>query len=361
MYNFIAQAQATYLDLYNFVRPVHKANTAAEFEEIGKLRYKIYVTEMGLIEEDADHARQTLIFKDEQICPHTHTFYTKVNNKIISTHMIKSYPAGHDRKYIGDKYALHALPGIESHPIAEISKFMILPEHRGTELMGLMARHSAKYIVDDLKTGFGFLSCEPSLYRLYQSAGAQCYTDKFLQQEDRLEIRMVFHMTNNAYQKQINSPLLDIFKKYEHKVGLTEDIKSAVRSIIDQHHGRIVCESAKIFKQLLKTQMQSHASFLKTVSSDNLKGLSRKSLMINFQEDHRLVIPGQKCISAFIVLDGECLIKHEEKDFEAVGIGQILNPYDPATGKSLAEITVKKGATLLVVKNKHLYNLENLN
>ncbi|MDQ1455479.1 MAG: hypothetical protein QOH28_1099, partial [Actinomycetota bacterium] len=144
---------------FDFLRAV----SAEEVEAVQRLRYAVYVEELGRYREVADRAsRKFAEPEDDQ----SWIFYARDGDEVVAATRMTWGGEGFSARQI-DQYQL--APFLEEIPPALMAvgeRSSVLPAYRGTGVLDEMMQHSRPFIDShDLRLVFG--CCEPHLLSLY--------------------------------------------------------------------------------------------------------------------------------------------------------------------------------------------------
>jgi cyclic nucleotide-binding protein/GNAT acetyltransferase-like protein len=154
---------------FDFVRAV----SAEEVEAVQRLRYAVYVEELGRYREVADRAsRKFAEPEDDQ----SWIFYARDGDEVVAATRMTWGGEGFSARQI-DQYQL--APFLEEIPPALMAvgeRSSVLPAYRGTGVLDEMMQYSRPFLDShDLRLVFG--CCEPHLLSLYLGMGQRPYAE----------------------------------------------------------------------------------------------------------------------------------------------------------------------------------------
>ena len=157
------------------------ADSSEQRAAVQRLRYAIYVEELGRYLAAADHATRLLADPEDE---YSWLFYALDGGEVVaSTRVTWGGEADFSSRQV-EQYSLEPfLAEIPKEMIAVGERTMVRPDHRGSgaldELMALTAAHTEAH---DLRVCFG--ACEPHLLSLYIGMGQQPYADRNINSEE---------------------------------------------------------------------------------------------------------------------------------------------------------------------------------
>lgn len=179
--------------------------TYEERLDVYRLRYNVYIVEMGRKQKYADHERKTI---EEPIDNYSIIFSANKNGTCIGTIRLtikEQHPLECEEFYGLENYIHY-----RDHEIAEVGKFLFLKEYRST-----------KYILDLLLYAYRwafakgikvvFFNSNPHLLKLYTKVGCKICGPYFLHPDlKEMVAPLVFVVDDLSYLMSIGSP----FYKY---------------------------------------------------------------------------------------------------------------------------------------------------
>ncbi len=150
-----------------------RATTAAEIEAVQRLRYAVYVEELGRYQDVADTASGRLAEPGDK---HSWIFYARDGDEfVVATRMTWGGDRFSERQI--DQYQLR--PFLEEIPPALMGvgeRNSVLPAYRGTGVFDDLVQHGRPHIdAYDLRVVFG--CCEPHPLSLFVGMGQRPYAD----------------------------------------------------------------------------------------------------------------------------------------------------------------------------------------
>lgn len=188
--------------------PVQQAHTEAEREAIFRLRYDIYVGELGKRNVVADHERRWI--KDpEDDAEGTALFYSGPADAPVGTSRAQIWRPGRVPRADFEMLGMDRFPGIAGYTTAEGARLMIRPSARGSLVMPALAIHGYRYAVAQ-GVDLIFAWCAPGLVHAYRRLGYRPYGMSMIPTPDGLRVPLVGVPSDLAYLQKVRSPLLPL-------------------------------------------------------------------------------------------------------------------------------------------------------
>ena len=188
----------------------HYAETEAERESIYRLRYNVYVEEMHIFGDVADHENQLLTGPNDATA---RLLYAKVDDEIVGSLRLN---LGKDAPYseeLEQTYNLNQFrSAIDDEQMLVLTRFMVKSEYRGTSLAHQMICQVAELCVAE-NIEVSFCDCQPHLVRYYQRIGFRSYQcTVYNDPEFGIMIPLAFINGDVAYLQRTRSPMKSIFE-----------------------------------------------------------------------------------------------------------------------------------------------------
>ena len=159
---------------------VGRVSTAAELEAVQRLRYDVYVEEMGRYRSIADHTNRRLREPEDD---HSWVFFARDGDRIVGTTRLTWGGDGFSDRQVEHYRIRPFLDEVPAERIAVGERGMVLPEYRGTGLYEALMAASEQPIADhDVRLIFG--ACEPHLLWAYIAMGQRPYADRNISSDE---------------------------------------------------------------------------------------------------------------------------------------------------------------------------------
>ena len=187
-------------DLNVLVRP---AASAADYDALYRLRYRVYVEELGFTQVYADHGRRTV---RDPLDATAITLIAEIDGAIIGT--VRTNVAGDcDLGKYAVLHRLHELDGVSPEEISMTSKLIVAERYRNRRVM-LRLAHTVFRIAVSRGVKVDFIDCERHLIPIYYRLGYRQTTEKPFEHPElgpRYPMRL---FTDRSYLSRVRSPFV---------------------------------------------------------------------------------------------------------------------------------------------------------
>jgi len=199
------------------------ASTEWERQEIFRMRYRIYVEEMGRQPVAADHRRKLLA---DELDRWALLLYAKAGSELIATMrinigLIDEFPRDLARLLYMDKFRRFCEDS--GYPlVAFSSKLMVSPAYRNSSALHLLTAKGYELYCNH-QVQFNFGGCNFYLLRLYEQFGCRRFGRNFVDPGFGLLAPFVLLVDDIEHLKAVRSPFIRIARK---KTVLNSDVKA---------------------------------------------------------------------------------------------------------------------------------------
>ena len=291
----------------------HYAHTQEELDAIYRLRYEIYVEEMQIFGDVADHQNRMLYDLNDA---NSRLLYATINGEVIAALRLNLGKDAPFSEELERTYNLNRFrSAIDDSQVLVLTRFMVRPQYRGTSLAHHMICQVAELCLQEC-IEISVCDCQPHLIRYYQRIGFRSYEcDVYNDPEFGIMIPLAFVNGDLDYLKSIRSPMKTIFARRECNTPVVDRCIAAlgnstvqsVRDIPEKDRVNLtnqICEKEALFKDLEKDMVCS------IISPGHL---------MNLAPNDRLIRKGQPAQTMFVLISGYL----EMKDGDRV-IGKLL-------------------------------------
>jgi hypothetical protein len=303
---------------------VQIAETEEEKRAVYRLRYDVYVEEMGRYRGIADHENRLLVEPEDDT---GRIFYAAEDGEVVGTVRI-SYgcDAPFSRRQI-EQYSLAPfLAEVPREAMTVGERGMVARRLRGSDLLLRMMHHTLRS-GNKKRIQLGFGACEPHLLNLYLSLGNRTFSRRNINSSEAgYLIPLVFVPEDIAYLRSIGSPLL------EHLQDFGEDAR------IPPCINRIMAEGSAVMSRRLTSSSdywgkvhgalseleESRISALDGMTEKEAERFLNKSTIIECSAGDRLLKKGGVARNMFVVLDGTLEVRDGERLVRVLGPGDVF-------------------------------------
>jgi len=303
---------------------IRVAETEEEKRAVYRLRYDIYVEEMGRYQTVADHKNRMLY---EDVDEQSRISYATLDGEVVATGRLTWGGDGPFPQRMIDQYSLAPfLAEIPREAMAVGERAMVRPHLRGSDVLLKMMTTGDKWL-NEKRIQVIFGDCEPHLLNLYLSLGMRTYAEKNINSpEAGYLIPLVTVVEDVAYLRQINSPLAD----HRHDFGDDARIPECIRRDIDD--GSAVLSRIHTAPSFYWGEVQNALTELEANRISALDGFSEeeaarcleKSTIIECQRNDRVLKKGGMARNLFVVLDGTLEVRDGDAVIAVLSAGDVF-------------------------------------
>ncbi len=279
------------------------AETQQERDAIYRLRYQIYIQEMGYQFPSADHEHCMLTDGTSQ---RGRLLYAEADGEVVGTLRLQwgaDAPFPPEEKFVYDleRFA----PVVNPDQMIILTRFMTRADYRNSSVaMDLMKTMFAFCLDHGIQ--LCFLDCRPHHINLYQSLGYRPYHRSYNDPVAGLAIPLVNVVEDRAYAEQINTPFVDQLRSRR----LTSEVPGKVLPLIQRYspiHTVSATEPTSEWADLsskLTQESGDRVSIFHGFSDDDMKRLLERSPIITCAKGDRIIHKDSGDHIIFIVLQG---------------------------------------------------------
>lgn len=285
----------------------HYARTQAEIDAIYRLRYEVYVEEMHIFGEVADHQNRMLHDHNDE---HGRLLYARVDGEIVASMRLnlgKDAPFTDELKqtYNLDRF----LEAIEYDQLLVLTRFMVRDDYRGSSIAHQMICQVGELCLqEDIE--ISVCDCQPHLVRYYQRIGFRSYgCDVYNDPEFGIMIPLAFVNGDLDYLKAIRSPLQSIFERRTCNTPFVDRCVASIGEPAVQNIADINLEN----HTSLQDQIYYNTPLFEGLELNTIQSFINQGHLLNLTEGDRLIRKGQTAQTMFILLSGSLEVRDEDR------------------------------------------------
>ena len=295
------------------------ASTEAEHAAIYRLRYRIYVEELGAVAfPGVDHERRLL---DEGGVRNSRLLYAVVDGEVVATLRLQ---LGADDALTEEDaiiYELARFAGqVERAQVCILSRFMALPKHRGGPIPQLLLQEMYRFCVAQGVT-LCLLDCRPHLLNLYQRLGFRTYARPYSEPGYGLLIPMALLVTDRTHLERVGSPLQADAPIHEH-VELTSLLHDGEFAVVPGH--TLMPEEMPAYSLSLNGEGLPPVSLFGGLSQGEIARVVARGHSVTCRRGDKLIIDGDVEHSMFLILHGHVEARVGERTVAIEGPGSVI-------------------------------------
>ncbi len=300
------------------------AQTPDEKRAVYRLRYDVYVEEMGRYRSVADHEQRMF---SEACDEHSRIFYAAEDGEVVATARLTWGGDAPLPQRMIDQYGL--APFLAELPAAAIAvgeRGMVRPRLRGTDLL-LQLMGAGLRFANEHRIQLLFGDCEPHLLNLYLSLGKRTYSKTNVNSAEAGYLVPIVTVTEDvAYLKHLNSPLLE----YAHDFGDDARIPACIQRALAEGSAvmsRNQTTSASYWGEVhgaLSELEANRIGALDGFTEDEAARCLEKSTIIECQSGDRVLKKGGVARNLFVVLDGTLEVREGDAVQAVLAAGDVF-------------------------------------
>lgn len=301
-------------------RGFHTADTEEEKLAVYRLRYEVYVEEMGRYRASADHERRLLVEPEDETAL---IFYAAPEGEVVATHRFNWGGDGFSKRQI-ESYQLEPfLAELSPEVLVVGERGMVAPRLRGGPIYQQLGQVGSGFI-QGKRIQLIFGECEPHLLSLYLGQGCRPYAKRNINSpEAGYLIPIVTVVEDVEYLRRIGSPTAETAIDY----GEDARIPACIDRLVT--HGNVLSErlaGAGAYwgevHRALGALGEERFSALDDLSEEEAERCLGRSNIIECDAGDRVLKKGGAARNMFVVLDGTL----EVRDGDA--LIRVLSPGD---------------------------------
>jgi hypothetical protein len=286
-----------------------RATTGAEIEAVQRLRYAVYVEELGRYRDAADDESGRLAEPEDDT---SWLFFARDGDEVVATTRISWGGDGFSRRQI-EQYQLEPfLAELPAEVLAVGERTSVSPAYRGTSVLEeLMALSQPELDAHDIRVVFG--CCEPHLLSLYVGMGQRPYADHNINSPSAGYLIPLVAFLPDADALRRFGPGGGLPACVERVLERSGSVRSQVLAAPEEYW-------AEVRRTLDELREQRIATFDHLTDDEVARCLARSNI-IECAAGDRVLKRGGTARNVFVVLDGTLEVRDPE--------GRIVNVLTP--------------------------------
>ena len=308
------------------VRPgIHLAESDAEKEAVYRLRYDIYVEEMGRFRGLADHAGRRLVEPEDATA---RIFYgAEEDGTVVATLRLSWGGDAPFSERLIEQYQLAPfLAEMGPERIAIGERGMVTPRLRGSPIYRELGLFSRRF-VSEKRIELIFGACEPHLLTLYVGQGARTFSKQNINSpEVGFVIPIVTVVEDVAYLRRIGSPSAATTKDWGDQARIPDCVDRLITNGGNVISQRLTASGAYWgeIHGALEQLGDSRAAAFDDLSEEQAQRCLGKSNIIDCAAGDRVLKKGNVARNMFVVLDGTLEVRDGDTLLRVLSPGDVL-------------------------------------
>ncbi|MEM8488594.1 MAG: GNAT family N-acetyltransferase [Bacteroidota bacterium] len=316
---------------------LHIAQTEAEREAIYRLRYEVYVEEMHIFNDVADHECRMLYGENDT---DAWLMYAKQDGQLIGSLRLNLGKYGQFSDELEETYDLQRFRDtIQDEQLLVLTRFMVRKGYRGSRLSYRMIEEVAE-ICKREKIEVAVCDCQPHLIRYYQRMGFRSYACPVYNDDAfGIMIPLAFVIRDLAYLADTRSPFRKVLEQPVEDLGFIADVAASLGNASVSSVAELPEEKANWILEQLSTEctdITPHAycgtKLFESLPAQEVKTIISKGHLLDLKQDDLMIRSGQQTTTVFMILAGEVdickggQVVHRAVAGEVIGeLGFLLN------------------------------------
>jgi len=295
-----------------------------QVKELLKLRYRIYVREMGLFRESADHDSGVL---EDASDASARFLAVSVDSKIVAGMRLH---VGKDceipRHYI-DEFDVERFSGVVSKEgVCIMSRLTVLPEYRRGRLTFDLFLWLHEW---SIRNGIElvFVDCATHLMNIYLQLGFRRYREIIADPEFGILVPFVMIIRDFEYFDSIDSP----FRNTTLRAAQDNAFIQSVRNLIPGEYGRqseLTGRSSRYweeaFSSINRGVLQGEESIFAGMPSEEVAGFLSRSHRLKVANGGWIIHKGTSADSVYVMLSGAAEVLDGDRKLALIGPGDLF-------------------------------------
>jgi predicted GNAT family N-acyltransferase len=330
------------------------ASTEADHEAIYRLRYEIYVEEMGYLFPGVDHRGRRLADPMERP---SRRLMAEEGGQLAGTLQFNwgaECPFTEEERRIYRLSDFIAFAGDESTMIA--SRFMTRPSHRDSDLPARMLDAMFEFALDN-EVKLLVADCRPHLINNYLRLGFRTYAQTYNDPTVGMLAPLIFVIDDVAYLERIKSRLAPLFRA--RRPGAPDETVAKIVALLPQATPvRLLSNPAGSadWMSLQDTLVEDEVSIFHGMAPDEVARLIEMSPVISCAAGDRIVGQDLAERSVFVVLDGAVEVMRDGKSMALMTRGAVFGEIAFLLGIDRTADVIAVGDTKVIALRERALN-----
>ena len=308
---------------------LHIAQTEAEREAIYRLRYEIYVEEMHVFNDIADHERRMLYGENDN---NAWLMYAKIGDELIGSLRLNLGKYGCFSDELEDTYDLQRFrKAIDDDQLLVLTRFMVRKAYRGSQISYRMIEEVAE-ICKREKIEVAVCDCQPHLVRYYQRMGFRSYAcPVYNDAAFGIMIPLAFVIRDLPYLDDIRSPLRSALEQPvpdpEYVTAVADTLGSpGVESVGDMEAHKVDWIVSQLSSGCAEFTPRVYAGtgLFEEMPAKEIKSIISKGHLLNLKQGDHMIRSGQQTTTVYMILEGEVEICKGDKMVHRAVAGEVI-------------------------------------
>lgn len=336
---------------------IRTAVSTRDREDIYRLRYQIYIEEIGYRHPQADHQRRFLPDHPER---GSRLFMAVDGDRPVGTCKLDcggEVPLTDEERQV---YELdHFLPVVGPGGISIFSRYMVAPAHRSGDVPARLFDAAMQYIVDH-DVPLMFLDCRPHLISTYERLGFQTYAGTYSDPMAGLLVPLVLLLDDRDHLRRIGSRFQKVIQSRPPNPARLDRIRDVLPHFSPVHTLPTGGDDARDeFRAVIAADDHLPVSIFDHLSEEDVAKLIAASHIIHCKPGDRIIAQDVSDQTVFMVLDGVVEVRREGRVLAVLSKGNVFGEVAfLLQGRRTADVIAVSGEVrVLALRQKALSQL----
>jgi predicted GNAT family N-acyltransferase len=327
------------------------AETPEEREAVCRLRYEIYVKEMNLFQDTADHDREILVDSDDEA---SRLVYATDGDEVVGAMRLQF---GADGDFSDETESIYEFErfaaAVPKSQMLLLTRLMVRPSYRSGSLPMQLMAFSAQFGIEN-GVELAFCDCQPHLIGLYKRAGFRPYTRTCNDPAFGILLPLVMVVADLDYFRQVRSPYLRVARRLEPRPEIAQKVNPVLPG------GDSDEESESSWSSLVGDEAeQVKAGFFQGVDDEEMQEILKRSHVIECKKGDRVISQGQVTRTMFVVLAGTLEVQLDGKVVNFISEGEVFGEvaFLLSVPRTVDVVSAVDGTRLLTIDESRLERL----
>ena len=305
---------------------IRRAENPGEREAIYRLRYAVYVEEMGKAPGYADPERRALY---DDLDDWAHLYYAEVDGEVVATLRLN---LGADRPLppdLSQHYRLDDFADFQPADFSFSSRLMVARNWRASTVLGALLGRAYED-VRDRGVRFDFCNCVPSLVELYEQLGYRRFAPGFMDEDTGYHVPCVLLTEDIAHLRAVRSPFARLARSRKNPPDTSLWFQSRFPVYAGQVSRRLLDRDR--FWSLLSEKLHSSPvegiSLLSGLDEEEARRFLDTATVLRLRMGDRIIRYGDVGDEMFVILSGVAeafgRVKGERRSLTLMSPGEVF-------------------------------------
>lgn len=341
--------------------PVHEAKTEAERAAVYRLRYEVYLEELGKTEETADHENRRLRDPEDDD-PDTVILYAGSAEKPTGTARLQVWRPGRIPPRDAEMLSTHLFAGIENLTTGISGRLIARNDARGSLMVPALIFAGYRTFVEH-GGQMNFAWCAPGLVHSYRRLGYRTYTSRLIHYDDGVRVPLVAVPSDLSWFERMHSPLTP-FVRQSFGPGKRPVLDlTPFQGLFDVAHQAVEADPEIVCHALAQELQHAEAGtvpLLDKLTERSIQHLAKEGFLMEVDQGDLVTREGLVEREIYVVLEGSFALENDGRTLRVATPGDVMGwvSFFLDSGRRVVSIRALSQGRLFVLRRKFLDDLE---